>query len=32
MPNNERDIRCLEPYVRMEVLTPSEYNGVSINI
>jgi len=32
MPNNERDIRCLEPYVRMEVLTPSEYNGAIIEL
>lgn len=29
MPDLTRDVRAMEPYVRMEILTPSEYNGVS---
>ena len=29
MPDAGRDVRTLEPFVRMEILTPSEYNGVS---
>ncbi len=29
MPDLTRDIRTLEPFVKMEILTPSEYNGVS---
>ena len=29
MPDFGRDVRKLEPFVRMEILTPSEYNGVS---
>ena len=27
MPDCQRDDKTLEPYVRMEMLTPSEYNG-----
>jgi hypothetical protein len=29
MPDAGRDVRTLEPFVKMEILTPSEYNGVS---
>jgi GTP-binding protein LepA len=32
MPDLTRDIRALEPYVRMEILTPSEYNGQIIEL
>jgi GTP-binding protein LepA len=32
MPDLTRDIRALEPYVRMEILTPSEYNGSIIEL
>jgi len=32
MPDLTRDIRALEPYVRMEILTPSEYNGAIIEL
>ena len=30
MPDPSRDTKTLEPFVRMEILTPSEYNGVSM--
>jgi len=32
MPNEGRDQKTLEPYVKMEVLTPSEYNGAIIEL
>jgi len=32
MPDLTRDIRALEPYVKMEILTPSEYNGAIIEL
>ena len=32
MPDLGRDDRTLEPYVRMEILTPSEYNGAIIEL
>lgn len=32
MPDFGRDVRTLEPYVRMEILTPSEYNGQIIEL
>lgn len=32
MPEILRNMRCMEPYVRMEVLTPSEYNGQVIEL
>lgn len=32
LPDLNRNDRCLEPYVRMEVLTPSEYNGAIIEL
>ena len=32
MPDITRDIKTTEPYVRMEVLTPSEYNGAIIEL
>merc|ERR1712086_480705 len=32
MPDPQRDIRTLEPYVKMEILTPSEYNGQIIEL
>jgi GTP-binding protein LepA len=32
MPDLTRDIRALEPYVRMEILTPSEFNGAIIEL
>ena len=32
MPDLTRDIRVLEPYVKMEILTPSEYNGPIIEL
>lgn len=32
MPDLTRDIRAFEPYVRMEILTPSEYNGAIIEL
>ena len=32
MPDLTRDVRALEPYVKMEVLTPSEYNGQIIEL
>lgn len=32
MPDLDRNIRALEPYVRMEILTPSEYNGPIIEL
>lgn len=30
MPDGNRETKTLEPYVKMEILTPSEYNGVSV--
>ena len=32
MPDSGRDIATLEPFVRMEILTPSEYNGAIIEL
>lgn len=32
MPDPSRDTRTLEPFVRMEILTPSEYNGAIIEL
>ena len=32
MPEGNRETKTLEPFVRMEILTPSEYNGVSMSI
>jgi len=32
MPDLTRDIKVLEPYVKMEILTPSEYNGPIIEL
>ncbi|KAL3907931.1 MAG: hypothetical protein SGILL_008675, partial [Bacillariaceae sp.] len=32
MPDITRDHETLEPYVRMEILTPSEYNGAIIEL
>lgn len=32
MPDMTRDHEALEPYVKMEVLTPSEYNGAIIEL
>jgi GTP-binding protein LepA len=32
MPDLTRDDEALEPYVRMEILTPSEYNGAIIEL
>lgn len=32
MPDDGRDQRTLEPYVKMEILTPSEYNGPIIEL
>jgi translation elongation factor EF-4 len=32
MPDLTRDHETLEPYVRMEILTPSEYNGAIIEL
>ncbi len=32
MPDVTRDHETLEPYVRMEILTPSEYNGAIIEL
>ena len=32
MPDLGRDDEALEPYVRMEILTPSEYNGAIIEL
>jgi GTP-binding protein LepA len=32
MPDLGRDDKALEPYVRMEILTPSEYNGAIIEL
>jgi GTP-binding protein LepA len=32
MPDVTRDHECLEPYVKMEILTPSEYNGAIIEL
>lgn len=32
MPDLTRDHETLEPYVRMEILTPSEYNGALIEL
>jgi len=32
MPNLTRDHDTLEPYVKMEILTPSEYNGAIIEL
>merc|ERR1719223_660044 len=32
MPDLTRDIRTLEPFVKMEILTPSEYNGAIIEL
>mmetsp|Transcript_15421 Transcript_15421/g.34460 ORF Transcript_15421/g.34460 Transcript_15421/m.34460 type:complete len:720 (-) Transcript_15421:190-2349(-) len=32
MPDCGRDDRTLEPFVRMEILTPSEYNGAIIEL
>jgi len=32
MPDLTRDIRTLEPFVKMEILTPSEYNGQIIEL
>ena len=32
MPDESRDQKTLEPYVKMEVLTPSEYNGAIIEL
>lgn len=32
MPDLTRDIETLEPYVKMEILTPSEYNGPIIEL
>jgi len=32
MPDVTRDIETLEPYVKMEILTPSEYNGPIIEL
>jgi len=32
MPEPGRDVQTLEPYVRMEILTPSEYNGAIIEL
>ena len=32
MPDLTRDIRALEPFVKMEILTPSEYNGAIIEL
>jgi len=32
MPDPGRDTRTLEPYVKMEILTPSEYNGAIIEL
>jgi len=32
MPDESRNQKTLEPYVRMEVLTPSEYNGAIIEL
>lgn len=32
MPDLMRDDEALEPYVRMEILTPSEYNGAIIEL
>lgn len=32
MPDIMREMRVLEPYVRMEILTPSEYNGQVIEL
>ena len=32
MPDTLRDDRTLEPFVRMEILTPSEYNGAIIEL
>lgn len=32
MPDLTRDIKALEPFVKMEILTPSEYNGPIIEL
>ena len=32
MPDLTRDLVALEPYVKMEILTPSEYNGPIIEL
>lgn len=32
MPEANRDTKTLEPYVKMEILTPSEYNGAIIEL
>jgi len=32
MPDITRDLETLEPYVKMEILTPSEYNGPIIEL
>lgn len=32
MPDGTRDHETLEPYVKMEILTPSEYNGAIIEL
>jgi len=32
MPDLTRDIVCYEPYVKLEILTPSEYNGPLIEL
>ena len=32
MPDLSREDKALEPYVRMEILTPSEYNGAIIEL
>ncbi len=32
MPDLTRDIKAFEPYVKMEILTPSEYNGAVIEL
>mmetsp|Transcript_25906 Transcript_25906/g.31931 ORF Transcript_25906/g.31931 Transcript_25906/m.31931 type:complete len:698 (+) Transcript_25906:214-2307(+) len=32
MPDGSRDTKTLEPFVKMEILTPSEYNGAIIEL
>jgi GTP-binding protein LepA len=32
MPDANRDLRTLEPFVKMDILTPSEYNGAIIEL
>lgn len=32
MPDSDREIKTFEPYVHVEVLTPSEYNGAIIEL